>query len=289
MKMSSTETVRLGNAEFRVRHWGDADAPLLFMIHGWMDSAVTFQFVVDAFEKQWHVVAPDLRGHGGSHRNHEPYFFLQHLADLDALLEYYSPAQTVRLVGHSLGANVGSLYCGCRPERISHFVSLEGLAPIPRYPKATPDQVLSNWLGGLRRGLRNRSYTDQDALADRLRQANPRLDPERARFLAAQFNHRDPAGRTTFDVDPFQHSHTPLFGHHELIESAWPRITARVLLMTGADSYVMEAFANRPQALQHRLDLLQNLKYVQLRNAGHNLHHDQPEQVARLIDEFLSN
>ena len=98
----------------------------------------------------------------------------------------------------------------------------------------------------------------------------------------------DPAGRMTFDVDPFQHSHTPLFGHRQVVESVWPCITAPVLLMTGADSYVMEAFASEPQELQRRLGLLQHLKYVQLQNAGHNLHHDQPEKVAGLIEDFLS-
>jgi pimeloyl-ACP methyl ester carboxylesterase len=289
MTVSRTEIIRLGTFEHRVRHWGDQDAPMLFMIHGWMDSAATFQFVVDAFEKRWHVVAPDLRGHGRSHRNHEPYFFMQFLADLDALLEYYSPANPVRLVGHSLGGNVGSVYSGCRPERISRLVNLEGLAPVPGHGKGTPEQIVSNWLNVLRKGVRNRIYAGQEEMAARLRRANPRLSPDRARFLAAEFGHREPDDRITFDVDPFQHSFTPLFEHTRLIESAWPRITAPVLLLTGADSNVTEAFSAQPQELQKRLGLLKSVQYVQLENAGHNLHHDQPERVAILIDEFLSD
>ena len=286
VEISRSETIRLGAVEFRVRHWGDPDAPPLFMFHGWMDCAATFQFVVDAFVRRWHVVAPDLRGHGGSHRNHGPYFYLQYVADLDALLEHYSPASPVRLVGHSLGGNVGSVFSGCRPERVSHLVNLEGLAPVPRYARGSLQHV-SSWLATLRRGVRNRTYANQEGLAERLRQANPRLSPERARFLAAEFGRRQPDGRMTFDVDPFQHSHTPLVGHRELIQSTWPQIMAPVLLITGADSGILKGFAEDPQELQMRFDLLRNLKHVQLQDAGHNLQHDQPEQVARLIEEFI--
>jgi pimeloyl-ACP methyl ester carboxylesterase len=60
-----------------------------------------------------------------------------------------------------------------------------------------------------------------------------------------------------------------------------------VLLITGAASEILKGFSEDPQELQMRFALLRNLKHVQLQDAGHNLQHDQPEQVARLIEEFL--
>jgi len=46
--------------------WGAPDAPRLFLLHGWMDVAASFQFLVDALARDWCVIAPDLRGFGRS-------------------------------------------------------------------------------------------------------------------------------------------------------------------------------------------------------------------------------
>lgn len=66
MKASRTEFVHLNNMRLCMRHWGDPDAPKLFMVHGWMDISASFQFIVDAMKRDWHVIAPDLRGFGHS-------------------------------------------------------------------------------------------------------------------------------------------------------------------------------------------------------------------------------
>jgi pimeloyl-ACP methyl ester carboxylesterase len=39
------------------------------MMHGWMDVGASFQFVVDALQGDWHVIAPDWRGFGLSQRS----------------------------------------------------------------------------------------------------------------------------------------------------------------------------------------------------------------------------
>src|SRR6201991_2311788 len=103
---SESEFVTVRGVRLHVRRWGRADAPTLFMLHGWMDVAASFQFVVDALGGDWQVIAPDARGfglsdwpvdaHGGGH-----YWFHEYLADLDALLDHYAPTGTVNLVGHS--------------------------------------------------------------------------------------------------------------------------------------------------------------------------------------------
>ena len=109
MKVSRTEFVDAHDIRLCVRHWGDADAPKLFMIHGWMDISASFQFVVDALTRDWHVIAPDMRGFGHSAWAQGGYWFPDYLADLEALLDHYSPDAPVRLLGHSLGGNVTSV------------------------------------------------------------------------------------------------------------------------------------------------------------------------------------
>ena len=51
MKASRTEFVNLNNMRLCMRHWGDEDAPKLFMVHGWMDISASFQFIVDAMKR----------------------------------------------------------------------------------------------------------------------------------------------------------------------------------------------------------------------------------------------
>ena len=90
---SRTEKINIRGLRYNVRHWGDRDAPRLFLLHGWMDSSSTFQFVVDALRQPWHVIAPDWRGYGASQWLSHPYWFPDYYADLDALLDHYSPTR----------------------------------------------------------------------------------------------------------------------------------------------------------------------------------------------------
>ena len=288
VKTSRLETIEINGRALQVRHWGPDDAPALFMLHGWMDCSATFQFVADELRQPWHVIAPDWRGHGGSHRTGETYPFLQFVADLDAVLEHYSPDDPVCIVGHSLGANASTAYAGSRPERVHRLVNLEGLAPVPGYWKGTAAEQVERWLATLRKGVTNRRYPDQPALAGRLSQANPRLTPQRAHFLAREFSRAQPDGTFEFDMDAYHQARAPMLGHESLVESAWPRVTAPVLLVTAADSDIYKAFSNAPDTFARRVALLRNVEHVHLNHAGHNLHHDAPEQVATLIEHFLS-
>ena len=101
----------------------------MVMVHGWMDVAASYQFVVDAFAHDHYVIAPDWRGYGSpGSALHAPgagpadvlagtdsYWFPDYLADLDFLIDHYSPDAPVHLVGHSMGGNVAMLYAGVRP------------------------------------------------------------------------------------------------------------------------------------------------------------------------------
>ena len=66
MKPSAATTVPIRGLDYHVRTWGDAGAPTLFMLHGWMDVGASFQFLIDALTRDWRVIAPDWRGFGGS-------------------------------------------------------------------------------------------------------------------------------------------------------------------------------------------------------------------------------
>jgi pimeloyl-ACP methyl ester carboxylesterase len=128
------ERLPINGLTYHVRHWGPDDAPLLLMLHGWMDSSASFQFTVDALRQSWHVLAPDWRGYGQSEWLNRRYWFADYYADLDYLLDRYSPDAPARIVGHSMGGAVASIYGGVRPERIAGLLMVDflGLPPTKR-------------------------------------------------------------------------------------------------------------------------------------------------------------
>ena len=126
MKPHVSHRVPLRGLDHRVLTWGDPGAPKLFLLHGWMDVAASFQFLVDALERDWHVIAPDLRGFGESDWQPQGYWFADYIADLEALLDRFAPGERATLVGHSLGGNVVMQYAGVRPQRVRALVSLDG-------------------------------------------------------------------------------------------------------------------------------------------------------------------
>jgi pimeloyl-ACP methyl ester carboxylesterase len=139
VRQARSEFVAARRMRHHLRRWGPADAPLLVMLHGWMDVSASFQFVVDRLRRDWQVVAPDWRGFGLSERTPgDCYWFPDYLADLDALLDAVSPEESVRLVGHSMGGNVAMLYAGVRPARVRGLVNLEGFGMPGARPLEAP-------------------------------------------------------------------------------------------------------------------------------------------------------
>jgi pimeloyl-ACP methyl ester carboxylesterase len=176
MTPSRSEFLDIRGLRYHVRHWGRAGAPKLFMMHGWMDSSASFQFVVDCLQQDWHVIAPDWRGFGLTARSpSDTYWYPDYLADLDALLRHYAPDETVNLLGHSMGANIVMIYAGVRPQRISRLINLEGFGLPGSKPEQAPGRF-ANWLDQLREPADMRAYAEQAGVVARLQKTNPRLN-----------------------------------------------------------------------------------------------------------------
>jgi pimeloyl-ACP methyl ester carboxylesterase len=291
MKPSRSEFIAVRGLRTHVNHWGREGAPIIFMVHGWMDVGASFQFVADSLAGDWHVIAPDWRGFGLTERPQaDTYWFPDYIADLDALLEHYSPGQSVNLLGHSMGGNVTTLYAGVRPERVRRLINLEGFGMPATTPEQAPRQY-AKWLDALRAPAELRTYPDVAAVAARLQKTNPRLSDERAAFLAPHWSAPNDAGLWEILGDPAHKRPGPVLYRIEEVLACWSAITAPVLWVEADDTNMWQWMGPKPQArieIDRRLAHLKNVQTEMMADAGHMLHHDQPEQLARMIESFLT-
>ncbi len=285
--------------DYHVHIWGatkdvTADRPPLVLLHGWMDVGASFQFMVDALAEadgfQRHVIAPDWRGFGRTVApGADTYWLPDYLGDLDALLDAWTPEGPIDLLGHSMGGNVAMTYAGTRPERIRRLVNLEGFG-LPATEPAQAPQRLMKWLDELKTPMTLRSYASVAEVAARLLKNNPLLTPDKAAWLAPHWSSQRDDGRWHIQGDPAHKRANPaLYRRDEVLES-WKRITAPVLWAEGDRTDLHKWWGDRyPRSdFEARLALVPRLERVLLSPAGHMLHHDQPQALARHVAAFLA-
>ena len=286
-KLSRSSYLPVRGLRYRIRCWGpEAGAPLI-LLHGGRDASATFQFMVDCFERDWRIVAPDWRGHGKSGRAPQGYWFPDYLADLDAILEALFPGEPVPLAGHSLGGNAACTYAGLRPERVSRLSFHDGFGLPDLGAEAAPAQ-LRRWLAGWREPPRGHfSCEASPKMAARLRQANPRLGEGKSLFLASELSERLPDGRFTWDFDPLHRA--PFATLHRRAE--WAACLALVrapTLFIASDLPFPPPLRDEPEGLAARAAAIPGARFERIAGTGHNLHHDEPGAVARLVEGFLT-
>jgi pimeloyl-ACP methyl ester carboxylesterase len=288
MKVSRSEFHTIRGLRHHVRVWGDSAAPRLFLLHGWMDVSASFQFLVDGFAREWCAIAPDWRGFGLTEWSREGYWFPDYYADLEALLDRYQPDQRVHLVGHSMGGVIASIYAGIRTERVAALVSLEGLGLARHAPDQAPLRY-AHWLAQLKDPPGFKPYRSFEEVAARLKKRNPRLPEERAAFLARHWAKRLDTGEVVLVSDPRHKLVNPYLFRIEEAIACWRRITAPVLLVSGKQSEMLSRMKDSPEELAERRGAFRNRREIELDGAGHMMHHDQPERLARVIEDFLGS
>jgi pimeloyl-ACP methyl ester carboxylesterase len=310
-RSSRSELVSIRNLRYHILVWDEAAPPAqtpalppLVLLHGWMDVAASYQFMVDAFTPAFlrgrTVIAPDWRGFGQTVANGaDHYWFPDYLADLDFLLDHCAGEQPVDLVGHSMGGNIAMLYAGVRPQRVRRLVNLEGFGMPGTEPQQAPKRY-ARWmdeLKALHRGdLALKDYDSLDGVARRLMKTNPRLGRDKAEWLAQHW-----AGPVT---QPDGSTHWRILGDaaHKIVnaqlyrveevQSAWQCICAPVLAVqasSAADS-LEKWYQGRYSLAQYheRLKVVAQCEVAVIEDAGHMLHHDQPQVLAALLERFLA-
>lgn len=296
-KPSQSTFVPIRHLNYHVRQWGTPtlhQAPLV-LVHGWMDVAASWQFMVDALQAERWIIAPDWRGFG---LTREPgpapdsYWFADYLADLDLLLDHFAKDQQVDLVGHSMGGNVAMMYGGVRPERIRRLTNLEGFGLPATKPAQAPGRY-AKWIDEIKSlhagDMALKAYDSPEGVARRLMKTNPRLAADKAAWLACHWAAQNAQGQWEIQGDP---AHKVISAHLYQVEEAlevYRRISAPVLSVTASDDSLSQWWKGTFTLAQYqeRLQAVPHLQSAVIADAGHMLHHDQPDALARLIEKFL--
>jgi pimeloyl-ACP methyl ester carboxylesterase len=229
-----------------------------------------------------------MRGFGRTQWPEQGYWFPDYLADLDALLDHVSPSAPLDLVGHSMGGNVALLYAGIRPARVRRVVSLEGFGLPRTRPQQAPGRYLE-WLDQVRAGPKPYTeYPSFDHFESVLRKRNPLTSADRIAWIARAWAEERAPGRVVPRADPRHKWVNPVLYRREEAESCWRNVTADVLLIQGDQSELVQGMHDPHEFAQFR-GSLRSAQLVTIAGASHMLHHDQPEKVAQVIDEFLAS
>ena len=295
-RISHSEFVPIRNLTYHVQVWGEpaADKTPLVLLHGWMDVAASYQFVVDALSHSRYVIAPDWRGYGQtSAGGADNFWFPDYLADLDFLLDHYAPQAQVDLVGHSMGGNVAMLYAGVRPERIRRLVNLEGFGMAATTPDEAPGRY-AKWMDELKKLHRGeldlKAYEAVSGVARRLMKTNPRLGQDKANWLAQHWAHENAQGKWRILGNPSHKiSNAQLYRVDELLE-IYQRISMPMLSVEASDNSLELWWKGKFTLAEfhERLQSVPQVEIARIEDAGHMMHHDQPEILAALIERFLT-
>jgi pimeloyl-ACP methyl ester carboxylesterase len=296
------DRVALRGMNYHVRLWGPehSDAPPLVLVHGWMDVGASYQFVVDAFSQAFaegrRIIAPDWRGFGHSRLPMavDTYHFPDYLADLDRLLDHYAGEQPVDLVGHSMGGNIAMFYAGARPARIRRLASLEGFGMPATAPDKAPARY-AQWMDETRKCTQGettlKDYADAEGVAQRLMKTNPRLAPDKAAWLARHWAEQGSDGRWRILGDA---AHKVISAQLYRVEEAlalYAAITAPLLHIEASEDSLGGWWKDRYTLAEfhERLRHVRDYRCATVQDAGHMLHHDQPQVVATLLEEFFAS
>lgn len=269
--------------------WGNEDAPPLLLVHGGRDHCRNWDWVAERLRDRYHIIAPDLRGHGDSAwAIGGGYDMAAYIYDL-AQIVHQKALAPVTIISHSLGAGIALNYCGAYPETVKKVVAIEGLGPSPaamaEQAKRTIDNRLRTWIKERREnsGRAPRRYATLEEAIARMASENPHLSSEQARHLTVYGAHQNEDGTYSWKFDNYVRWGGGVGGlSHEEQHQLWRNITCPVLLVRG-----MESWASDPVE-DGRIKHFKNARLANFEDAGHWVHHDRLDAFMEKVEAFLA-
>ena len=265
--------------------WGNEDAPPMLLVHGGRDHCRNWDWVAQELKSDYHIIAPDLRGHGDSQwLVGGSYTTIDYVYDLAQLVRQTGLRDMV-VIGHSMGGSVSLAYAGLYPDTVQQLISIEGMGSSARSDDATPGhEHLISWVEDLRQlsGRIPKRYPTLEDAFQRMQQANPHLTEEQARHLTIHGSNQNEDGTYSWKFDNYMRAWSPIGLTARQTYALYRRISCPTLLVHGVESWASDP------AEDGRLDYFQDARSIGIDNAGHWVHHDQLENFLTIAKRFLT-
>jgi pimeloyl-ACP methyl ester carboxylesterase len=266
--------------------WGNPTAPPLLLIHGNRDHAHNWDWTAARLQDRYHIVAPDLRGHGDSQWSagsmYAPAEFVYDIAQL----VHQQQLAPLRVVAHSLGGNIALRFAGTFPEAVERLVVIEGWGGmVPSHERHPAPARMRAWIEAQRSlaPRQPRRYAALDDAYQRMLEANPHLSAEQARHLTIHGANQNEDGTYTWKFDNYIHTSQALDLPPEDVRQLWRSITCPVLLVTGSESW-MRSGGDPAELVTEFADA----RHVVVDGAGHWVQHDQLDRFLEHVEDFLA-
>ncbi|TDJ26766.1 MAG: alpha/beta hydrolase [Gammaproteobacteria bacterium] len=268
--------------------WGNDGAPPMLLVHGGRDHCRNWDWVAERLRDDYHIIAPDLRGHGDSQWIiGGSYNQIDYVYDIAQLLNQ-KKMTPVTIIGHSLGGSISLLYTGLFPDTVTKLVSIEGMGPPPEMMKERIEQPMEDrlqlWVKELRKlsGRIPRRYPSLEEAYERMQKENPHLTEDQARHLTIHGSNQNEDGSYSWKFDNYVRNFPPIGLDFEDQYGLYKRISCPTLLIRGTESW-----ATDPEK-DGRAKTFQDVQVASIEDAGHWVHHDQLDIFITLVKDFLA-
>jgi pimeloyl-ACP methyl ester carboxylesterase len=267
--------------------WGNPDAPPLILLHGGRDHCRNWDWVAAELRGDYHIIAPDLRGHGDSAWSTSgDYSMSAFVYDLAQLIHQQHLAPC-RIVAHSLGGSIALRYAGAFPENVIKLVAIEGLGPSPTMMAERaargPVERMRSWVAETRKlaaRIPRRYPTLEDAF-HRMQDENKHLTEAQARYLTLHGAMQNEDGTYSWKFDNYVRAFSPADFTPEEMCAVWGNIACPILFVNGKESW-----ASNPEK-DGRMGEFKNARVIEFERAGHWVHHDRLEDFVSEVRDFL--
>ncbi len=267
--------------------------PLMLLLHGFPEYWAAWEELMPALAATHFAVAPDLRGFNLSSQPTEvdAYRMREIVGDLERLVAALDYSSAV-VVSHDWGGAAAWQWAIAAPKRIERLIVLNSPHPIPfaRDLVARPEQqrasAYMNWLRapGSEIGLAKHNYAALDGFFSQMRRDDaPWYTPERAQRYREVWARGLLGGVNYYRASPLFPPTSESPGPAALkLNPEQFRVRVRTLVIWG------EADKALPTNLLDGLDaLVDDLTVQRLPRATHWLNHEEPAELARLIQQFV--
>jgi pimeloyl-ACP methyl ester carboxylesterase len=262
-----------------IHYWDwESDGPTIVMLHNSTGFGRIFDFVIRELHPQYHVIAPDQRGHGDSDKPATGYSGEDYTDDFNAFLDALGIERCV-VAGNSLGVRVGIIQAARRPETVSHLILIGG----PHYAFLFPGEDAEWWRNQsqrIRTGVRR--FPSAEEAAKAFQAARPSVSPEMVEHVIRYNTNRHPDGSVEWKYD----SARVADGLEHAGDNLVPYITqirCPVLGLRAERSWELT-----PERMEKVMPLFPTATWVTIKDATYYLQLEQPKATAEAIQAFLT-